>query len=477
MTPIGILVALVAVVVSMTLDHGQVTDLIKIPAIILVLGGSLGATIAGFDKRRLRAVPKATKLVMLPGSPPDMKGTIDTLLTMAREVRQNPLALEQLETDDAFLKMGIQVITSTSDPERVHELLGAEVVGLRTRHTTSIKFFSDMAGYSPTFGILGTVIGLIGVLGQLTEPGKLGPAIASAFAATLWGVLLANAVWLPISNRLRRLSDEEITYREMVIEGLLTMQLNVSSMDLKDRLYAFLPPSERSEEVVAPVTPLIGRGGGSMSQPQGTLLGSAPRRTSRVGREAASEQHDMSQERWLLTYADMITLLLVLFIVLFALSKINQAKYRQFQQSVSHVKLVGSSVAHGSTSVPSKGPAPLSASSDHLRQIEQVLSHALALKGLLGDVTLTIDASGLVEGLVADSTFFLTDSAQLSPLGDEIVDTSGHVLDSYPNNVDVAGYTDDQAITGGPYANNWALSAARSSTVVERLTTIDGVES
>ena len=260
MTPIGILVALVAVVVSMTLDHGQVTDLIKIPAIILVLGGSLGATIAGFDKRRLRAVPKAAKLVMLPGDPPDMKGTIDTLLTMAREVRQNPLALEQLETDDAFLKMGIQVITSTSDPERVHELLGAEVVGLRTRHTTSIKFFSDMAGYSPTFGILGTVIGLIGVLGQLTEPGKLGPAIASAFAATLWGVLLANAVWLPISNRLRRLSDEEITYREMVIEGLLTMQLNVSSMDMKDRLYAFLPPSERAEETVAPVAPLMDAG-------------------------------------------------------------------------------------------------------------------------------------------------------------------------------------------------------------------------
>ena len=136
MTPVGIVLALVAVVVSMTLDHGKVTDLIKIPAIILVLGGSLGATIAGFDKRRLRAVPKAVKLVMLPGQPPDMKGTIDTLLTMAREVRQNPLALEQLETDDAFLKMGIQVITSTSDPERVHELLGAEVDGLRTRHTT-----------------------------------------------------------------------------------------------------------------------------------------------------------------------------------------------------------------------------------------------------------------------------------------------------------------------------------------------------
>jgi chemotaxis protein MotA len=256
MTPVGILIALMAVVVSMSLDHGNVTDLIKLPAILLVLGGSLGATVAGFDKRRLRAVPKAVKLVMFPGHPPDMKGTIATLLTMAKEVRQNPLVLEQLETDDAFLKMGIQVITSTSDPERVHELLGAEVDGLRSRHATSIKFFSDMSGYSPTFGILGTVIGLIGVLGQLSEPGKLGPAIASAFAATLWGVLLANAVWLPISNRLRRLSEEEITYREMVIEGLLTMQLNVSSMDLKDRLYAFLPPSERADEAVEPTVPL-----------------------------------------------------------------------------------------------------------------------------------------------------------------------------------------------------------------------------
>jgi chemotaxis protein MotA len=259
MTPVGILVALVAVVVSMTMDHGKVMDLVKVPALLLVVGGSLGATMAGFDARRLRAVPKAIKLVMMP-RPPDMRGTIDTLLSMAREVRQNPLALEQLETDDAFLKMGIQLITSTSDPERVHELLGAEVDGLRARHSAPIKFFADMAGYSPTFGILGTVIGLIGVLGELGSPGKLGPEIATAFTATLWGVLLANAVWLPISNKLRRLSEEEVAYREMVTEGLLTMQLNVSSMDLKDRLYAFLPPSERGAEVVSAVTPLVEAG-------------------------------------------------------------------------------------------------------------------------------------------------------------------------------------------------------------------------
>ena len=89
----------------------------------------------------------------------------------------------------AFMRKGIQLIISTSDPERVHELLAAEIDGLRVRHQTATKFFSDMAGYSPTFGILGTVVGLIGVLGQFSSPGKLGPDIASAFTATLWGVL------------------------------------------------------------------------------------------------------------------------------------------------------------------------------------------------------------------------------------------------------------------------------------------------
>jgi len=247
MTPVGIVIALLAIIVSMTMDHGHVGSLIKIPPLLLVVGGSLGATMAGFEVRRLRTVPRALKLVLKPRKGPDTRGTIDALLAMAKEARSNPLVLEELETDDAFMKKGIQLIVSTSDPDRVYELMSAEIDGLRVRHRTAEKFFSDMAGYSPTFGILGTVIGLISVLGQLSSPGKLGPAIASAFTATLWGVLLANAVWLPISNKFHRLSDEEISYREMVIEGLLTMQLNASTTELKDRLDTFLPPAERDQ--------------------------------------------------------------------------------------------------------------------------------------------------------------------------------------------------------------------------------------
>jgi chemotaxis protein MotA len=252
MTPVGILFSLVAVIGAMVMDGGNVGSLIKVSSLILVVGGSLGASMAGFELRRLKTIPKAMLIVLKPSKRPSLRETIDLLLSKAKEARSNPLALEEIATDDPFMKKGIQLIVSTSDPERVYELMSAEINGLRTRHQSATKFFADMAGYSPTFGILGTVIGLIGVLGQLSTPGKLGPAIASAFTATLWGVLLANAVWLPISNKLKRISDEEVTYREMVIEGLLTMQLNVSTTELRDRLDTFLAPSERGPSATSP---------------------------------------------------------------------------------------------------------------------------------------------------------------------------------------------------------------------------------
>lgn len=245
MTPFGILISIVAVLGALVMDHGSVASLFKASSVILVVGGSMGAAMAGFTWAQLRVVPRAARLVLKPRKSPDTPGTVDALLALAKEARSNPLVLEELETDDPFMRKGIQLIVSTSDPERVHELLTAEIDGLRVRHQTATKFFADLAGYSPTFGIIGTVVGLIGVLSQLSSPGKLGPDIASAFTATLWGVMLANAVWLPISNKLRRLTDEEVTYREMLVVGLLTMQLNASTTELRDRLEAFLSPSQR----------------------------------------------------------------------------------------------------------------------------------------------------------------------------------------------------------------------------------------
>jgi len=195
-------------------------------------------------------------------------------------------------------------------------------------------------------------------------------------------------------------------------------------------------------------------------------------RANRRRGDTHGEHEVASAERWLLTYADMITLLLVLFIVLYALSSIDQAKFREFKQSVQHSKLFR--VPHGTTLVTT--PAKSSSTLPRLIHIEKALSDALKSRGLLHDVTFSITSRGLTEGLVTDSTFFLTNSAQLSSAGFEIVDTSAAVLRDYNNAIDVSGYTDNRPILSGPYPNNWALSAARAASVVVRMSAVDGVK-
>ena len=208
----------------------------------------------------------------------------------------------------------------------------------------------------------------------------------------------------------------------------------------------------------------------------------ALRHTRQLG-ATGNEHGDGGQERWLLTYADMITLLLVLFIVLYAISTIDQAKYQEFKQSVTRALL--SQVPHGTTNLSQNSTTPQTNEltqanqqtnqNNQLKKIEQKLTAALKAKGLLGDVTFSINSSGLVEGLVADSTFFSSDVADLTPIGTEVVDTSAGALTGFSNAIEVVGYTDNNRIIGGPFPNNWVLSAARATTVLIRMTTVDGM--
>ena len=187
------------------------------------------------------------------------------------------------------------------------------------------------------------------------------------------------------------------------------------------------------------------------------------------------DHEEENSERWLLTYADMITLLFVLFIVLFALSKVNEAKYRQFQESLRENKIVGVSMVKGTTIVAPRGAQPLNPSTEQLHKIAQDIAKALAKAHLSTAVSLSVTAHGLVEGLINGSTFFQTDSAQLSAVGTKIVDISAQAIAPHPANIEVAGYTDNQPITGGPYHNNWALAAARATTVVDQMTATSAI--
>ena len=213
------------------------------------------------------------------------------------------------------------------------------------------------------------------------------------------------------------------------------------------------------------------------------------------------------EERWLLTYSDMITLLLALFVVLFALSSVNKVKFAEFRSGL-QASFVGASSATGASSLltqanlgsprpltnPVRGvsspvtapkphvvspkPAPKPApppSSSELVALEQAIHARLSAERLLPYVTIVLQPDRLTVGLLADSVFFATNSNTLSPVGDEIVDSVGEVLAPRTNDVSVQGYADNVPVTGPPWHSNFLLSAARASAVVLRMAHVDGV--
>jgi chemotaxis protein MotA len=164
--------------------------------------------------------------------------------------REGLLTLEETanEVGDEFLSKAIGLAVDGTDPEELREILEAELYAKKAADKQSAKFFNDMGGYAPTIGIIGTVMGLVHVLENLSQPDLLGHLIAGAFVATLWGVMTANLIWLPIGNRLHRLGELEASRMELVIEGVLAVQAGSNPRVVAQRLRSLLPAADRETE-------------------------------------------------------------------------------------------------------------------------------------------------------------------------------------------------------------------------------------
>jgi chemotaxis protein MotA len=247
LTPMAIGAALLCVIVSMVMDGGNPAVLFKPAPLILVFGGTFAVSFAGILKRETKSVRTVFKQAM-GGSVVDMDVAIDTIVDLSKVAKSSSvMALENSvrDVDDRFLQLGVQLVVDGLSSEEIREILEGEIEAMEERHKAGAKFFTDMGGFAPTLGILGTVIGLVHVLGSLSNPGALGPAIASAFTATLWGVLSANLFWLPISNKLHRISETEARVKLMQMEGLLAIQAGGSSRVVRTRMETFLPAGAR----------------------------------------------------------------------------------------------------------------------------------------------------------------------------------------------------------------------------------------
>ncbi len=261
-TAIGIGLALGSLLLSALMGGTSPASFIDIPALLIILGGTAGATMASVGMDAMKRVPSLYKMVFS-AEPPDMRGRLDVLVALADKARREGLlALDgQLaEIEDPFTRNALQLVVDGTDPEMVHTILEAEVDGMAARHHASAGPFEKAGGFAPTMGIIGTVLGLVHVLQNLAAPSTLGPSISAAFIATLMGVGSANVVFLPIANRLKAISAEEVELRMMTVEGILSIQAGDNPRLVSEKLMSYLPPAERaSDQGSSPAAPAEAR--------------------------------------------------------------------------------------------------------------------------------------------------------------------------------------------------------------------------
>jgi chemotaxis protein MotA len=247
---IGVAVAAGAILMSAMMGGTSPAAFIDIPALLIIIGGTGGVTLASCGMETMKKIPALYRLVF---GPPqiDLNARVQQLVGFAEQARREGLlALDSQtgEIEDDFTRKGLQLVVDGSDPELVREVLEAEIDGMMARHHEGAAPFEKAGGFAPTMGIIGTVMGLVHVLQNLSAPATLGPSISSAFTATLMGVGSANVLYLPIANRLKALSRSEVELRTLTLEGILSVQAGDNPRVVAEKLGSFVPPAERVKE-------------------------------------------------------------------------------------------------------------------------------------------------------------------------------------------------------------------------------------
>lgn len=246
-TAIGIVLTCVLISAGAILEGANLMAVFNVPAILIVGGGTLGVTIAAVGLERFMMVPKLYARVFN-SETPDYAKQIDTIVDLAeRARREGLLALDEVteEIEDPFMRKGLRLVVDGTDPDLVREILESEVEAMEARHHANKSIFQQAGGFAPTMGVLGTVLSLVKVLGNLDKPEKLGESISAAFIATLIGVGMANVVFLPVANRLGDLSKEEVALRILTIEGILAIQGGENPRIVREKLMAWVPPDQQ----------------------------------------------------------------------------------------------------------------------------------------------------------------------------------------------------------------------------------------
>jgi chemotaxis protein MotA len=247
---IGLGIAIAGLFLGPSMEGSSPMAVINPSAMLIVLCGTLGATIIGANFDAIKGIPKMFGKVFNAPSP-DLNALVKELVGYAESARRDGLLALDEQTgsiEDPFTRKGLQLVVDGTDPDLVADILEAENSAMKKRHATGRQPFEKAGGYAPTMGIIGTVFGLIHVLANLDAPETLGPSISSAFVATLIGVASANVFYLPIATKLKQISEEELHARSLIVEGILSIQAGDNPRVVQEKLITFVPPALREAE-------------------------------------------------------------------------------------------------------------------------------------------------------------------------------------------------------------------------------------
>jgi chemotaxis protein MotA len=238
---IGVITALVAILGGNILEGGHTASLMQLTAFVIVGGGTLGAVMVQTPIRTFVRSLKIASWVFFPVKlrPEEAAEKIVNWSNIAR--REGLLGLEAIaeEEQDEFARKGLQLLVDGSEPEVIRSILEVEMDSKEHQDMQAAKVFDGLGGYSPTIGIIGAVMGLIHVMNNLADPSKLGGGIATAFVATIYGVGLANLLFLPMANKLKSQVHSQTQFREMIVEGVISIAEGENPRNIETKLQGY----------------------------------------------------------------------------------------------------------------------------------------------------------------------------------------------------------------------------------------------
>ena len=238
---VGVMLALVAILGGNVLEGGHTSSLVQLTAFVIVAGGTLGAVMVQTPIQTFVRAMGMASWVFVPVKL-QLQETAEKIVNWSNIARREGLlGLEVIaeEEEDLFARKGLQLLVDGGEPEVIRAILEVEIDNKEYKDIQAAKVFDGMGGYSPTIGIIGAVMGLIHVMNNLADPSKLGSGIATAFVATIYGVGFANLLFLPMANKLKGQVHNQTRFREMIVEGVISIAEGENPRNIETRLQGY----------------------------------------------------------------------------------------------------------------------------------------------------------------------------------------------------------------------------------------------